>query len=111
MTDKAKAAAAYRKLAEAAYELADLYTEAAGGAADDLPPLLREQPLPDVAQQHAETVLGRCPDHDLPWRGVAGGISKRTGNPYKAFWTCQVKECKKRPVKAWEDAHPAAAAA
>ena len=101
MTDKAKAAAAYRKLAEAAYELADLYTEAAGGVADDLPPLLPGSPpqpqtgdylhttsLPDVAIP-SEGSLSQCPVHHKPYRDGKYGMfcaSKSDGAWSKKGW-------------------------
>lgn len=33
-----------------------------------------------------------CPEHGL-MKHVPGGVSKKTGKPYAAFWACATKEC------------------
>jgi hypothetical protein len=70
-----------------------------------------------AGNQHLENVLGQCPTHQKAWTVKPGGVSK-AGKPYGAFWKCGEKDestrsgfCDKKPVKAWEDTHPASAAA
>jgi len=46
-----------------------------------------------------------CPDHG-PWKGVPAGVSKKTGKPYNAFYTCEDDECVNRPTKEWVETHP-----
>ena len=54
-----------------------------------LPPV---QPL-TVNPQSA----GNCPVHRVPWRMVPAGVSKKTGNAYKAFLACPERGCDQRP--------------
>jgi hypothetical protein len=49
-----------------------------------------------------------CPIHGK-WRALPGGVSKTTGKPYPAFWTCDVKgelRCNNKPSKEWVETHP-----
>lgn len=82
-------------------------------AMPDFPPSEYED-LPVAATPQTETVLGRCPKHDLAWTVKPAGVSK-TGKPYSAFWKCAGRDddgfCNRKPVKAWADAHPAERAA
>lgn len=57
--------------------------------------------LPAVAESlfHDEDV---CPEHAQPWRLVPAGVSKTSGKPYDAFWTCPERGCKTRPTDAWK---------
>jgi hypothetical protein len=84
---------------------------------DPTPPLYDDRTTKPAGNQHLENVLGQCPNHQKPWTIKPGGVSK-AGKPYGAFWKCSEKDestrsgyCDKRPVKAWEDQHPASAAA
>jgi hypothetical protein len=86
----------------------------------DLPPSFEELPPDDWADPLAAKIEaiperiggdgGVCPDHGLAWDVVPGGISKRTGKKYTAFWHCPSFNCKQKPERDWQDAHPAAAA-
>lgn len=38
-----------------------------------------------------------CPLHGTPWRLIKGGISKKTGKPFNAFWVCTTEGCDMRP--------------
>lgn len=42
---------------------------------------------------------GWCPVHDVNWRLVPGGVSKKTGRPYNSFWACPEKGCNERPQR------------
>ena len=48
---------------------------------------------------------GLCPDHDQAWELKPAGISKATGKPYNAFWSCSGrtdgKFCKNKPSLDW----------
>jgi hypothetical protein len=135
--NRARIARAYEKIAEGYAELALSFADDTAGAGapprptpvDDLPPL---PPLEDydptpplyddrstkpAGNQHVENVLGQCPNHQKPWTIKPAGVSK-AGKPYGAFWKCSEKDestrsgyCDKKPAKAWEDQHPASAAA
>lgn len=41
-----------------------------------------------------------CPIHNLPWKTVPAGTSKKTGRPYSAFQTCPERGCEARPGEA-----------
>lgn len=60
------------------------------------------------AQQQDE---GSCPDGHGPWQQRPGGVSKTTGKPYAAFWTCGGKTssgyCKRKPSIGWINAQSA----
>ena len=34
-----------------------------------------------------------CPIHQAELKIVPGGVSRKTGKPYSAFYTCQIREC------------------
>lgn len=38
-----------------------------------------------------------CPVHNLPWKWVPGGVSKKTGKAYQGFHTCPERGCEQRP--------------
>lgn len=61
-----------------------------GGAAPARP--FVERPAPPKP-------VGYCPDHDVEWRLVPGGISKKTGKPYNPFWACPERGCNNKPPK------------
>lgn len=64
-------------------------------------PMAPTQPLaalPPVQRPVANGSVG-CPIHNLPWKTVPAGISKKTGQPYDAFLACQVKGCDQRPAR------------
>ena len=52
---------------------------------------------PPVTNQHAP--LWVCPVHGQPAKYVAGGVSRRTGRPYNAFYACSVSFCDQRPPR------------
>jgi hypothetical protein len=99
---------AYDALAEAAAALAiELRAEtppaASGGE-------LEELPFDDTPQ--GRSAQGGCPVHGLPWSVREAGISKKTGEPYRAFWKCDGQNadgsyCQEKPTLAWVKAHPA----
>jgi hypothetical protein len=82
----------------------------AGGAQVGPP---QPSPVPDVQTQHVTTALGTCPDHGVAWTVKPAGVGAK--GPYEAFWRCNQKVgdgwCRRKPVKAWTDTHPLAAAA
>jgi hypothetical protein len=43
---------------------------------------------------------GYCPIHQVPWRIVPAGVSKKTAQPYDAFQACSVRGCDQRPPRA-----------
>lgn len=98
---------AYESIESSAPVRADEPDTRSGFAGAGEPP---PSPVP-VQEQHIEQHLGVCPDHGTAWKAVPGGVSRTTGKPYSAFYACANRDCKKRPVKAWTDAHPLAAAA
>jgi hypothetical protein len=53
-----------------------------------LPPVHPAQNLSDV-----------CPIHNVPWKLVPAGISKKTGNEYSAFKACSTAGCDQRPPR------------
>ena len=38
-----------------------------------------------------------CPDHGQPFKWVPPGFSKKTGEPYEGFWSCQTRGCRRKP--------------
>jgi hypothetical protein len=52
--------------------------------------------------------VNACPEHNLPWKHVPAGVSKKTGKPYSAFWACAEMGCNRRPPMGWKP--PVAAA-
>ena len=44
--------------------------------------------------------MSTCPVHGTPFKIVPAGVSKNTGNPYPAFWTCSTQGCKLKPAEA-----------
>ena len=40
-----------------------------------------------------------CPIHNLEFRLVPAGVSQRTGKSYPAFYVCDVRGCKEKPVE------------
>lgn len=71
-----------------------------GGLASDEPPL-PEPPSDLPARSHAElaqrTSAELCPVHNVAWRVVPAGVSKKTGEPYNAFIACPERGCNERP--------------
>ena len=41
-----------------------------------------------------------CPTHGNTAKMIPGGISKKTGQPYEAFWACSFKDCREKLVDA-----------
>lgn len=54
--------------------------------------------LPPVQTVPVQTGPG-CPIHNVPWKVVPAGVSKKTGNPYDAFQACSVGGCDRRPPR------------
>lgn len=58
-------------------------------------------PLPPEPTAFRGAAMGgngnNCPVHHEPWKIVAAGISKKTGQPYDSFTACPVKGCNERP--------------
>lgn len=54
--------------------------------------------LPPVQRAAAQTV-GGCPIHNVPWKVVPAGISKKTNQPYDSFQACSVSGCDQRPPR------------
>jgi hypothetical protein len=57
------------------------------------------------------SAAGGCPIHGLPWSVREAGISKKTGEPYRAFYKCDGQNadgsyCNERPSPSWVKAHP-----
>lgn len=48
---------------------------------------------------------GFCPVHDVDWKLVPAGTSRKTGKPYNAFWACPERGCDEKP--SWDDDAPA----
>src|SRR5947209_3235310 len=38
-----------------------------------------------------------CPQHGVEFKLVPAGISKKTGQPYNAFYSCPIMGCKLKP--------------
>lgn len=57
------------------------------------------QPLSALPPVRTAPIMntGVCPIHQVPWKVVPAGVSKKTGNPYTAFQACSVKGCDQRP--------------
>lgn len=63
-------------------------------------PLLAEEriPLPPMHAPAVPTSAG-CPIHNVSWKLVPAGVSKRTGNSYDAFLACPTAGCTQRPPR------------
>ena len=60
--------------------------------------VVQQDPWPQQAPQQQAPQQGHVCDCGLPMKYVAGGISKKTGNPYSAFYACskpQGQQCRK----------------
>jgi hypothetical protein len=57
--------------------------------------------LPPVQTTAPQTAPqgGVCPIHNVPWKVVPAGVSKKTGKPYDAFQACSVGGCDQRPPR------------
>jgi hypothetical protein len=54
--------------------------------------------ISSIARPHQAAVgSGGCPLHDVPWRVVPAGVSKRNGQPYAEFRACPEPGCQQRP--------------
>lgn len=47
--------------------------------------------------------LRLCPEHQIEWKTIPAGVSKKTGNPYASFKVCPVKDCMLKPPKEDQD--------
>jgi hypothetical protein len=70
------------------------------GAPSELPPPPAAPPAPDAYRPPipATSYTAVCPVHGTPWKLVPAGVSKRTGKPYDAFYTCSNRDCQLRPA-------------
>jgi hypothetical protein len=59
------------------------------------PPLASLPPVQTTAAPQG----GVCPIHNVPWKVVPAGVSKKTGKPYDAFQACSVSGCDQRPPR------------
>ena len=41
--------------------------------------------------------MNSCPVHNLPFRLIPAGTSKKTGRSYTAFWACPERGCPEKP--------------
>jgi hypothetical protein len=109
---------AYDALAEAAAALAlelraadaDYVSKIDTRSPEALQGELDALPFDDTPQ--GRSAQGGCPVHGLPWSVREAGISKKTGEPYRAFWKCDGQNadgsyCQEKPTLAWVKAHPA----
>lgn len=51
--------------------------------------------LPPV--RPAAPVGDGCPIHNVPWKVVPAGVSKKSGKPYESFRACSIAGCDQRP--------------
>lgn len=58
-------------------------------------PLAALPPVQTVPVQNG----GVCPIHNVPWKVVPAGVSKKTGKEYAAFQACSVSGCDQRPPR------------
>lgn len=54
---------------------------------------------PFVPQDAPPRPAGGCEVHDVAWRLVPAGVSRKTGKPYNAFWACPEQGCNERPPR------------
>ncbi len=47
----------------------------------------------------AEAETKKCDKHDVEMKFIPAGVSKRTGNPYNAFWACDICGEEKRAAR------------
>jgi hypothetical protein len=62
--------------------------------------LTEEEParsLRAVAAPAATVTPVECPVHQVPWKVVPAGVSRRTGRPYEAFRACPQTGCEEKP--------------
>jgi hypothetical protein len=76
-------------------------------------PQATPEPLPFSDTPQARSAEGGCVIHDAPWVIRPAGTSKKTGEPYRAFWHCNEQNddgsfCREKPSPAWVKAHPPA---
>jgi hypothetical protein len=76
-------------------------------------PAPKSVPSAPVGDEQAQVALaaamlfgqGLCLDHDQAWELKPAGVSKATGKPYNAFWSCSGRTdgqfCKRKPSLDW----------
>lgn len=105
MTDLATA---YANAGKALLDLADALGQ-------PIPPPATVAPLAPLTEFEdtpaGRSAAGGCPTHGLPWVIRPAGTSKKTGEPYNAFWHCNEQDpdgsfCRQKPSPAWVKAHP-----
>jgi hypothetical protein len=71
-----------------------------------LPPVQTQVAPPPPAVVQPATIpvppmpSGVCPVHNQPWsKFVPAGTSRKTGEPYTAFWACPTTRCDQRPPR------------
>lgn len=47
-----------------------------------------------------------CPVHNVDWKTIPAGISKKTGKAYGAFQVCPFQDCKERPEAPLDQLEP-----
>lgn len=100
-------ATAYANLGKAYLDLADAVVASQDGPPAPLAPLTEFEDTPA-----GRSASGGCPRHGLPWVVRPAGTSKKTGEPYNAFWHCNEQNddgsfCREKPSPSWVKAHPA----
>lgn len=103
MTDLATV---FANLGKAYLDAADALNATPAGPVAPLAPL---EPFEDTPA--GRSAAGGCPIHGLPWAIRPAGTSKKTGEPYRAFWHCNEQNddgsfCREKPAPAWVKAHP-----
>lgn len=87
-------AAALNRIADALEQLV-----LSGIPADPYPARLASMDeIADLPPVRPAPVQG-CPVHNVPWKTVPAGVSKKTGNPYDAFQACPTQGCTQRPPR------------
>lgn len=76
----------------------DLYAlRPTGGSVEHRPVVARPTTSDDLMEGLDEEGRGDCPVHHVAFRHVPAGVSKKTGKPYNAFWSCPEMGCRERP--------------
>jgi hypothetical protein len=57
-----------------------------------------EPELPPIEQLVAQQP--GCPVHNVPWKTVPAGVSKKSGKPYESFQACSEMGCNEKPRRA-----------
>jgi hypothetical protein len=99
MTDTTRLALALNELAAALLE----FTSGGAGESSSTPaPAAPSGPTAFANAAPTPTSEATCPIHGIPFTFKEGGISTKTGKPYKGFFKCDGKDadgnwCQERP--------------